>query len=563
MPRLPSPDQIQQQRFQPAQGIVETDVSAPAKAMQSLAGSVQRGMDTVDKYMDDTAELHAREAMVELKRKENQLAVGQDGYAQLRNGAATSPGVLQKYNNLHEQAIQGLSTGLSSRAKQKFEAMAKESSVSYQSGVLKHIMKEDMNHRGEVYKAQVAVSGETMGLNYNNPDAVARGRAEIDTTVAEYIQKNGITDPALQERMLQDARGVGHKQVVEGYVQAGDAKAAEQYFKSVSQEMTPETRQAVDNMLKPQVAHQAGREVANQMFQMHLSGASESEIFEEKLRLTENLTPQAMQAADQIYNNQVKAREADRVNRSGEILLSFYNGEGGSGVNDPRLREIDAADPTFGVQIREKMDLIARRRQAAAKAAQAGEPENPQNMVLYAEAVDSIQNGQETEASIVDKYAGKLKDGQIRELVKRVASREDKAASYRINSALVNAGMPKSADDAERKAAYKGFVETKLQEWKDNNPGKIPTPQEERAIINSASQEHVEVGRFWNSKVEAYRAEGRTTYPKRMESLLPNASEDQLIEAYSFLQNIRARRKPTDPNWSDAEILNLWQERQR
>lgn len=560
MPRLPSPDQLRQERFQPAQGIVDIDVSAPARALGAMGSDIQAGLETYNRHLNETAELHAQDALVQLKRKQNELAIGDTGYAQLRNGAATEQGVLPRYQDLHKQAVTGLSQALSPLAKEKFGRMAEKASVGFQSGVLTHIMREDLSHRGEVYKAQVAVSGETMGLNHANPVAISRGRSEIDATVAEYISKNGVTDPALRERMLQDARGVGHKQVIDGYIQADNAKGAEEYFKTIEQELTPEERKGVHNMLKPQVAHEMGKDIAGELFLMHLDGKSESQIFEKKLKLTTGKGADVTRAADQMYSAQVKAREADRVNESGDILLSFYKGEGGSGVGDPRLREIDAADPTFGVQIREKMDAIEKRRLAAAKAAQAGEPDAPSNMALYAELTESIRNGQESPQSIAQ-YAGTFKDTEIKSLLGLHAASNSAAGRHKINTALINAGMPKSADDAERKAAYKGYVEQRLQEWKDNNPGKTPTPAEERGIIASASAEHIEVGRLWNSKVEAYRADGRKTYPKRMETMLPGASEDQLVSAYSYLQNIRSRLTKDDPPISDAEIIKLWQER--
>lgn len=561
MPRLPSPDQLTRDRLQPARGIVNIDMGAQGRAMQEAGQELERINDSVDTYLDQTAELHARDAAIQLKRKQNELTIGENGYAQLRNGAATEEGVLQKYQELHRQAQEQLSAGLNSRARAKFGRMAEDAAVDFQAGVLTHIMREDLNHRGEVYKAQVAVIGETMGLNFNNPDVIKREMAAIDATVADYVHKNGIKDPSLRERMLQDARGTGHQQVVGGYLEAGDAKAAEQYFNSVRQEMTPEMAKSVHNMLKPQVANQVGREVAGELFKMHLEGKSEGEIFERKLQLTDGKSKEVLSVADSIYNDQVKARNADRVNQSGDILLSFWNGEQGSGFGDPRLREIDSADPTFGVQIREKMEAITKRRRIEADANRAKEADSPNNMALYAEVVESIRNGNETPQSIAQ-YAGVFKDTDIKGLLKLQGSTENAAANYSIPTALINAGMPKSANSTERKAAYKGFVERKLQEWKDNNPGKTPTPAEERAIIESATEEHVEVGRIWNSKVDAFRAEQGKTYPKRLESMLPNASEDDLIAAYSFLQNIRARMTKDDPPVSDAQILMLWQERQ-
>lgn len=564
MPRIPSPDQLTRGRFQPARGIVSVDATAQGRALQQAGQELQKVNDSVDTFLDQTAELHARDAAVQLKRKQNELTVGENGYAQLRNGAATEEGVLQKYRELHKQAEEQLAAGLNSRARAKFGRMAEEANVNFQAGVLTHIMKEDLNHRGEVYKAQVAVMGETMGLNYNNPDVIQREMAGIDATVADYIHKNGIKDPSLRERMLQDARGTGHQQVVNGYLEAGDAKAAETYFNSVRQEMTPEMAKSVHNMLKPQIANQVGREVASELFQMHVEGKSEGEIFERKLQLTDGKSQEVLSVADSLYNNQVKARNADRVNKSGDILLSFYNGEQGSGVGDPRLREIDAADPTFGVQIREKMDQITKRRRLEADARSKGEPDtSPNVMALYADVAESIRAGNETPQSIAQ-YAGTFKDTDIKGLLKLQASTESAAGKYKIAPALINAGMPKSANSAERKAAYKGFVEVKLQEWKDNNPGKTPTPAEERAIINSATEEHLDVDRFFfqHRPVEAFLAEGRRTYPKRLESMLPGREPEELVAAYAFLQNIRARMTKNDPQVSDAQILMLWQERQ-
>lgn len=564
MPRLPSPDQLTRSRFSPATGLVSVDLSGQGRALQQAGQSLDKAVDTADHFMDQTAELHARDAWTQLKRKQNELTIGENGYAQLRNGAATEEGVLQKYQELHRQAAERLSAGMNSRARGKFGRMVETAAVDFQAGVLTHIMREDLNHRGEVYKAQVAVMGETMGINYNNPDVIQREMAAIDATVADYVHKNGIKDPSLRERMLQDARGTGHKQVVNGYLEAGDAKAAETYFNVVRQEMTPETAKSVHNMLKPQVANQVGREIAGEMFAMHMEGKSEGEIFERKLQLTDGKSQEVLSVADSIYNNQVKARNADRINQSGDILLSFWNSEQGSGVGDPRLREIDAADPTFGVQIREKMEAISKRRQADAKAAQEGKPDNPGLMALYAEASESIRAGNETPQSITDRYAGVFKDTDFKSLLTLQASTDSAAGKYSIPDVLINAAMPKSANDARRKAAYKGFVEVKLQEWKDANPGKIPTPAEERAIINSAAEEHVEVDRFWffDSTRAAFETEGRRTYPKRLETMLPNASQDELLSAYSFLQNIRARLTKNDPQVSDADILKLWQERQ-
>ena len=568
MPVLPTPDQIQRGTLRPDTRVVTADVSQVGRALQTVGGQVSQASEEVDRFMDETAELHARDAMTALKREQNQLTVGKDGYAQLRNGAATEDGVLQKYQQLHKDAVGRLSTGMNSRARGKFERMAKEAEGSFQAGLLTHMMREDLNHRGEVYKAQVAVAAETAGLNYNNPEALQREKANVDATVAEYIQKNGITNPELQERMLQDARGTMHQSVVNGYIEAGRAGEADAYFKANRQEFTPERAKSISNMLEPQMANAVGREVAAELFNMHVQGVSEGEIQNRKMQLTDGKSMQVLNAAEKFYNDQVKAREADRVKTSGEILLDAFNGVQGSGISDSRLRAIDAADPVFGVQIREKIEAIQKKR------AGEGVEKQTTNMALYAELTDRIRNGESSSQEIIQ-YAGSLRDADVKALLNKQASFEnaqaraaDKEAAaadrYRIRANIINGAMPKSANSTDRKAAFRGYVERALQDWKDANPGKVPTTQEERGIIASAVEEHIEVGFLgWTSEVEAYLAEEGRTYPAWLQQSLPNRSKDELIAAYSFIQNIRARWTKDDPPLSDAEIIKVWEQRQQ
>lgn len=556
MATLPNPEELQRARLQPATGIVSYQDGQVGAALETAGRVMERTVERAQHFADQTAELHARDAMIQLKRQRNLLTVGDEGYARLQNGAATEPGVLDKYKQKYNTAAGGLAAKLSPIARQKFESMARADAMEYEADILRHMMREDLNHRGEVYNAQVNVISETMGLNYNNPDAILRERASLDRTVADYVAKQGVKDPALIERMLQDARGRGHQQVITAYLDNGQASNAEAYFNAIKQEMLPEQAKAVNNMLKPEIANAVGREVSDKLFQMHVAGESETAIFNEKLRLTEGRSHDVVRAIDSFYNDRVKALEADRIQASGNILLSVWNGEQGSGLRDPRLREIDRTDPILGAKLRGQIEAIQKRNAEPV----GGAVKQPVDMALYGQLVDAVRDGKLTSAEEIAQFAPHLPKSEIKSLMTLQGSLESAAGKARIPTALINAGTPKSAQsDKTRRDAYKGFVELKLQEWKDANPGKVPTLDEQKAIIASASEEHVEVSKYWfNRTVEAYRTEGRTTYPKAFGQLMQGYSADDILAAYSFAQQVRARLTKQDAPVTDAEAIEMW-----
>lgn len=568
MPTLPSADQIRLSTPQAATGIVSVDATAVPSALARTGQVIERTAERVQNYLDRTAELHANDALIELKRRQNQLTVGENGYARLQNGAATEEGVYNKYTGMFDRETADLASKLSPQARRKFEMGAKQQRTQYEAGFLTHVMREDLNHRGEVYKANIAVAGETMGLNFNNPEAIIRERASIDRTVAQYVADNGIKDQAIIERMLQDARGIGHRSVIEAYVENGQASDAEAYYKAFKQEMLPETAKSIQNMLKPEVANQVGRDLSDKLFQMHMDGKSEVEIFNEKLRMTEGRGREVIQATDALYAARVKALEVDRAKIGGDLLVGAWNGS--TSFNDPRLREIDASDPVLGAQLRQQIFAIQKRNAGVGGGVEARVPTQVA-MAEYAELVEAIRTTDNPEdkalvtSAIVN--SGSLTRAEVKQLLamqSRVEQDADKAMSAasraRIPAALVNASMPKSADNTERKTAYRGFVEQKLFEWKEANPGRVPDYREQQAILASAAEEHVVVGRVWNSEREAYRlASGVKSYPRSFANMLPGRDDDDILEAYAYVQNFKAKLPKGAPVPSDAELIVRWE----
>lgn len=553
MPRIPSADDITREGFRPSTAVAQYQPGQAEVAMQQAGNAVESTAWRVNHWVAETNELHAQDALLQLKRASNDLTVGENGYAKLQNGAATAPGVIKSYEDQFDAQVASIGQKLNPQARQMFERAAKSNKVSFTAGVLEHAMREDLNHRGQVFKATIETAADTIALGYNNPITVRRELAGIDGAVANYIQKNGITDKALQQKLRTDALSQGHLAVIEGYLQNNQPSAAREYLNEVKADMSPDAVKKVNRALEPQIETQEGRDIAEKLFNLHLSGKSESAIFEEKLKLTEGKDLRVMQIADSIYNARVRAREEDRRNVSGEIVLNSVQRPLAVNLQSQELKDLEATDPELAAKVRNQLIALSN-----GEGGKTGMKVTHAGMQLYAELADRIDTSDTppTRGQIAS-YFGVLPMAQVNGLLSRLDSRGRAASNAKIDPDLVNLGMPKSAKDTRAKMAFRGFVEHRLDEWKTQNPGKVPTLEDKQNIILSASEEHVNVGKIWNSTVEAYRAGQGQSYPKAFGQLMKGYDDDDILAAYAHAQ--RVRRSVPNRRFSDAELIRAWE----
>jgi len=567
MPILPSANDIGRARLQPSTQVATYDPNQVGEAEQRLGAVMQQSGRVientayrVDQWAHETAALHAQDALVQLKQAQNEMTVGPDGYAQLQNGDATKPGVMQKYQDKFKTKVGELGQQLGPLARGKFEQAAKRQQVDYEAGFLSHAMNEDLKHRGQVYKANIEVSANTIGANYNNPVTVNRELNNIDRTVAEYVVKNGITDSQLRQKLLLDARTVAHQAVIEGYMQNDQPKAAEEYLTTVEGEMDTKAVGHARDTLRPQIATKEGRDIAEKLFAMHVAGKSESDIFTEKLKATEGKSLETMRVADAIYDDRVRAREKDRREVQGSVVLDSRNIGVENALKSDTLKNLDATDPVLATKIRNQLVALGQ-----GEAGKKGTTTTYAGMQLYAELSQRIDDSEVPPSpQEIASYMGILPEKQINALMKKSASKDKAADKATIDPDLINMGMPKSAKDPQLKMAFKGAVEKNKDEWKAANPGKVMTLEDKMNIVNKANEEYVQVGTIFNSKIfnstkEAYRADPTRSYPKTFGQLMKGYNNDDILAAYAHAQRIRQYAPKGSRPYTDAELIRAWE----
>jgi len=550
MPRLPTIDDINRVAPQPDFTVAQFRGDLAPQALKHLGRTVERTADMVREFHDEIEEKRAMEAVVELRRRQNLMTVGESGYARLRNGAATHEGVFKKYQDLHKSVTEDLSKNLSPRARAMFQQKATSERENFEAGFLTHAMREDISHTDEIFKSQTAMHAETMSAIYDNPELVLRERAAQQANIARYLEKTGVRDPAVVEHITQQSLAAGHESIIRAYIATNNTAAAKQYLDGVKHEIPTTTEKALNTLLKPAIADQAGRGVAEKMFEMYRSGKGALAIQQEKLKLTEGMSPETLRVADNIYGDLVTAVDKDTKKAKGALLLRAMGGET---ITESQIAEVAQTNPALAATLRKQLDALK-------KGSVDGKPASLSSMSIYARTMDKIRNGEIESAEEIGELAGVLKNADVKSLISAFNSRENAANKFKIPKTLIDAGRPKGANTTANKEAYKGFIEQKLQDWKDQNPGRVPTPEEQRAIIQSAGEEHVEVNKYWfNSETPAYKlGEGAKTYPRRYEQLLPDATSEERADAYNFVSGYNASKRRGDVSYSEAELLEIW-----
>ena len=361
-------------------------------------------------------------------------------------------------------------------------------------------------------------------------------------------------DQKLRLSIMHSVHGEAHEAVVRAMLLNDKVQDAKEYLTANKDEMSSDRFQALQGAMKSEVEADEARDIATEMYNMRVKGASEIQIQQRKLELTKGKSSTTSNFVDNVYGDLVRARETDERRAVGSLLLEAANG--GLSPKDPRLLDLRIKNPALALQVQNAMN-----KQAGGK----GSGSKMTDMALYADIADKIRTGEAVDANDIYGYAGGgLSNADAEKLVGMLEKRNTAAGKFKISSVLIKANKPKSASgNKDRDAAYAGFVESQLAEWKEQNPGKIPTRQEQVEIVQSASEEYVAVDKGWFSRdvtEEAYRMDDFSkAYPKRYDGILKGWDPELKASAFAAYKKFRAQY-PTSKR-TEAEFLVEYEKR--
>jgi hypothetical protein len=224
-------------------------------------------------------EAQADEAINKLRQKQIELTVGQAdpktggqaGYAltlgaKVVNPSPTGVSFLDQHRQRFTSEKEVIGKTLSGAALDRFNAFAANADIEFQSGLMRHALKESDSFYKQTYDSTLKSEALNAGANWNNPDAVVESLRRVSEATLREADRVGDVDEVTAQ---QEALAGVHASVVDGALTAGEAKFAEKYLSDIKEALPAKTALAlndkVQSVRKQQIALEAADKVARRV----------------------------------------------------------------------------------------------------------------------------------------------------------------------------------------------------------------------------------------------------------------------------------------------------------
>jgi hypothetical protein len=342
--------------------------------------------------------------------------------------------------------------------------------------------------------------------------------------------------------MEKDLRAGFHSAIIQRALDADDSKYAKTYFDSIQGDLPLASRTKLEKLIKPATDFAEGKSLALEV--MDKIKAGEMSVSEGERHIIEKAgSKESASVAQSVMREMQDAqrREADKV--TGTLVEKFEMRPGHGTMNSimasPEFRNMEPEKRANLVKYMRSEIEQADDRYRARRNEQYRSPET------YEKFMSVLEDPKFATMSREEIFAKRMDLGP--ELTTRLLAEHknitNETKRFQIDKDLIEAAIPDSVrKDKTKSAVFKGIVESELSQWKINNPGKLPSLEEQRAITRSANAEYIEVGKVWNSSTTRYQAEGKSNaVPKEFYDNMKKrgAKDDEIIQAWAIKQGSR------------------------
>lgn len=546
MPRLPAPEDYGLSAPRPSRSV--TDVSPTRQSPDLLTGKVMGDlglmMQQEAEKLDETV---AMDALNKLQQKQLDLTYGDQGFTKIVGGDVVKRPITTEYADKIKAETEALAAGLSGNAaRAKFQNAAAAANRGFTQKLFVHAAEQTDKYQTDTANARV-----TLGAEAAKAGDVMGGLAMAIPVVEGEVLRRGLSGDAATV-FRQEALGVVHSSAIDGLIARGDPAAATLYLKTNSGAMSKKQTDHYDPILKAQNAYVGGKALAGEVAGM--DDAAAQKYISEKAGADKALADSAY--AELTHRKQ--ATHAAAMEVKGSVISAFSQSPSRATAEKlyaspeflamPKLEQGNVRE-YFRHQIQAADDHArALSDRADAKARQRWD-ENPEALSLFGE-LSGPALGAMTSGAVMS-YAPYLGPKLVAMLEDERRRRESGATHFEIPANAIMEALPtnlqKPTGDAEvgQVRAFKGVVARSLQEWKAQNKGMVPTPEEQYAIVRSATRDVQQSGMLWGTNtVKAYelkdmpdtfRTQARAAASARGKTL----TEGQLIDLWAKQKDSR------------------------
>lgn len=440
--------------------------------------------------------------------------------------------------------------------KNKFKAWSDEHRVIYGKEVATHAARETDKLADSTYKGALAAYTEMATTTPTSTSWTATGVEGVRNTLMNELTRQGL-DPVLIEQKGREAAGVVHGRVIATLRAKGNIAYANQYLKENMADMTDVQRTTAEESLREVTEYDQAVSVGSTAADMVEAGASPLEV--DKFIGTQKLTKGALATAKLLVKERAAALTATHKDIVGGIFEDFYK-------TDRSTTSVLKALTSEGymslpadkrVEARAYLEQVSRVRDAEndekRREAQAKLENSPHSMAIMGDALDrpeQIARMSMTQIRAIEPKIGKANADKL--IVLRRAILAD-AASFKIDPGVLSEALAGVKDKATQKT-LKGHIAMKLMDFKQQNPGVNPTPEQQAEIARAGQETFVRVKNWWpDSEVPSHEVKpGDTAFPLAFGEQFPGKDNDEVLDYYTefvaaYTTGVKALKKGEVP----------------
>jgi hypothetical protein len=500
MPRLPAPEDYGVRTPSPTRGFVDLPKAEPDLYTGRVLGDIGLMMQQEAERVDDAL---AADALNKLQDKQLDLTYGDEGFTKLQGTQVTDRPVLKEYSDRMRIETEGLAAKISNpRIKQKFQLAAADVNRGFKQKLVMHTTSQVEKIEEQAFFG-AAATAQRMAGEGDLTGAVSYMAPMIEAAVA----KKGLTGDAAAA-FARETMGAVYAANISKLVTDGRSAEAQTVLEANKGLMTEKQVEHFGNLVKSKRDWEVGNDLAVQAEAMQASGKSSKEI-ELWLAKETKGNKEAYAAAQSVWGQLQQATKEAAQEQQGTFNKQFWLKPTRATMNTI-LQSTEFLSLPKSVQgtITEHMVKGLEHEDAVARARRSETYNTPQAFSTFLNVMSSPDLARMSEDALWG-LTPVIGPQNVTRLLAEQKQQQSGTARFQIDPKIVQAAMPEEITtgkgNKEKREAFNGIIAMELRDWKTQNPGKIPSEEEQSKILRSATKEYTINRKFWfDTTVKAY-----------------------------------------------------------
>lgn len=508
---LPNPAEFNRVTPQVRPVVTQLDTRGVGAGDRALGATITQLADREIQRLDDVMISDA-----ETKLMQQELTLTEE-YKKVQGGDVLNPEFNKTYQDKYRLSVDAISQGLNTPAqKEKFNAIAKRRGVGFDAQRTSYAMGEADRFETTQHNARLQTITDTALSQYANPQSVAANAAALNDEIVKWGVKKGMSDPAVAAAYSKQVNGAYYNALIEQALVNNDVSTANNLYAASKNLLTLPQQQALQNRLKVSNDFTEGQKLAIEAQGMLASGKTMQDV--EMYVASSATSPGAYNAAQTIFTNFQQANNKAQLEAKGTVLEMYHSSGSNAAAKQKVLGSQDyakltpaqraevidymendisqdksqaRADIQFAWATENQLYARGQRRIAEQNAAIDRKFKSPEVMAKFYQTLVSPQLATMTRQEVYGMLP-QLGYDNVNKILAEQKVQQDGAKPLVLDKDLIEAAMPPNLKKDTRTArvdAYNGYVKAALLEWQQNNPGKKPNLEEQKAIARSANAE--------------------------------------------------------------------------